>query len=246
MVFIVGDIHGEISKLRKLIKNICYVDPDPSFIFIGDYIDKGENSKAVLDYLIELNLLFNCKFLMGNHEYFWMEADWKNQQILDYVIKYGGIQTIQSFSCKNILETKKIFMRVPYWSFFKELVPYIQYNNYTIVHSGIPDLYYQTITKFIPPKELLLNRYDFIRNSSYYLDKYKIIFGHTGFYSPYYDGYKIGIDTAACFLKRQPLTAFNADKHYFLNSQNDTYELSSISNSCCPNIIRNTPWRTLE
>jgi hypothetical protein len=35
-----------------------------------------------------------------------------------------------------------------------------------------------------------------------------VIFGHTGFYYPYSNEYKIGVDTAACFLETQPLTAF--------------------------------------
>ena len=48
MTFVIGDIHGEITKLKALINNIFYLDKNPHLIFIVDYINKVENSKEVL------------------------------------------------------------------------------------------------------------------------------------------------------------------------------------------------------
>ena len=45
MKFIIGDIHGEITKLKLLVKFIKDIDDKPELIFIGDYLDKGESSK---------------------------------------------------------------------------------------------------------------------------------------------------------------------------------------------------------
>ena len=59
--------------LKRLIYFIRKLDDKPKFIFIGDYIDKGFNSKETLDYLVDFNKEFECVFLIGNHEFYWME-----------------------------------------------------------------------------------------------------------------------------------------------------------------------------
>ena len=86
MNFVIGDVHGEVTKLKSLIKLIDKNEANPSFIFIGDYIDKGENSKKLLDYLIELKSKYPIIFLLGNHEYYWIKMN-KNS-----ILKYGGLK----------------------------------------------------------------------------------------------------------------------------------------------------------
>ena len=46
------------------------IDPEPNdqLVFLGDYLDRGNNSKEVVDYLIELGGQYSCSFIMGNHE----------------------------------------------------------------------------------------------------------------------------------------------------------------------------------
>ena len=58
----IGDIHGEIDHLNKLLDKLKPQNDD-TFIFLGDYIDCGENSKAVINKLIELSNGTNCIFL---------------------------------------------------------------------------------------------------------------------------------------------------------------------------------------
>ena len=53
-IFAVGDIHGCLDKLIELMDTVD-IDPDKdTLVFIGDYIDRGTDSKGVVDYLIEL------------------------------------------------------------------------------------------------------------------------------------------------------------------------------------------------
>ncbi len=245
MMFFIGDIHGEITKLEKLVKNILQKDKKPSFIFIGDYIDKGENAKAAIAFLLSLAQDYDCTFLMGNHEYIWINLKEDDKLAHEYLTKYGGLNTIQSFNCSGKMETKEKMLEL-YSFFFEMLQSFAQYKNYSLVHSGIQPLYYETKLNDIAVKELLFNRYDFISTQSHYLGQQIVVFGHTGFYTPYYDGYKIGIDTAACFLEKQPLTAFNADEEYFINSDNTIISLQAIDKLSCPNILRNKPWRTVQ
>jgi len=244
MNFVIGDIHGEYTKLKALIKNIFSIDNKANFIFIGDYIDKGEDAYSTLKYLTELSKENKCIFIRGNHEYFWELLKENNDKYAELLIKYGGKNTINSIDKRlSILETKKILFN-EFKSLFDVLKNYQVIGNYVITHSGIPPELYNTPIEKIPTDQLLFNRYDFIRSNKLYFDK-KVIFGHTGFYTPYYDGYKIGIDTAACYLETQPLTAFCTDEDFFINSNNETSQLSSINQAVCPAIPRVKAWRQL-
>ena len=63
----IGDIHGEIEKLNELLNQLA-PQKDDTLVFLGDYIDRGLNSKEVINCLIELSKNTNCIFLKGNHE----------------------------------------------------------------------------------------------------------------------------------------------------------------------------------
>ena len=65
--FAVGDIHGCYDELQVLIDAISPTTND-TLVFLGDYIDRGDNSKAVLDTIINLKSRCNVIALIGNHE----------------------------------------------------------------------------------------------------------------------------------------------------------------------------------
>jgi serine/threonine protein phosphatase 1 len=237
MNFIIGDIHGEYNKLKKLINFILTEDSNPRLIFIGDYLDKGEDVTSTLDYLLSLQALYECHFLWGNHEYLWYNYLNNEKEITNYLIKYGGQSTINSFKKKNLIDTYDLLLN-KYDSFFKSLIPYWEDRNYVISHSGIPPIFYDTKLAAIPLKELLFNRYEFINHQNLFNGNYQMIFGHTGFYSPYIDSFKIGIDTGACYLQTQPLTAFCVDNNNFYNSNCCIKKLSDFNLNQCPSIVR--------
>ncbi len=71
-LYAIGDIHGSLDKLRNLIAR-CEQDADgrpASFLFVGDYIDRGADSRGVIAFLIELQVRLPGRVttLMGNHE----------------------------------------------------------------------------------------------------------------------------------------------------------------------------------
>ncbi len=244
MNYVIGDIHGEISKLKLLLKNIIAQDKAPSFVFIGDYVDKGEDAYAVLEHLVQLSKEYSCVFLRGNHEYYWEQLNSENDEHAAHLIRYGGKNTVLSVGKNATLSETKKKLFSEFGSFFASLKNYHQTDKYVMTHSGIPPELYDTSIEKIPAEKLMLNRYDFIKQKTKYFDKI-VIFGHTGFYSVYYDGYKIGIDTAACYLKEQPLTAFCTDEDFFINSDNQTVQLSSINQDVCPAIPRVRAWQQL-
>jgi serine/threonine protein phosphatase 1 len=69
----IGDIHGCAATLKDLIAALRPTDND-RLVFLGDYIDRGPDSKSVIDYLLELNAAHDCIFLMGNHELMMLDA----------------------------------------------------------------------------------------------------------------------------------------------------------------------------
>ncbi len=68
-VTIVGDIHGQFYDLLEIFK-ICGSAPDTNFLFLGDYVDRGNNSLECFCYVLILKVKYRNRItlLRGNHE----------------------------------------------------------------------------------------------------------------------------------------------------------------------------------
>lgn len=67
--FVIGDIHGCLVMLNRLMDKIAWRPDKDRLIFLGDYIDRGENPKGVVDYILALKRCSSkVECLMGNHE----------------------------------------------------------------------------------------------------------------------------------------------------------------------------------
>ncbi len=67
---IIGDVHGHYTELMRALEHARYDDGTDSLVFLGDYINRGDKSREVLDFVIGLNLRQPGRhvFLRGNHE----------------------------------------------------------------------------------------------------------------------------------------------------------------------------------
>jgi serine/threonine protein phosphatase 1 len=116
----IGDIHGEIELLNSLLEAISRYDPR-KIIFVGDYIDRGPQSRAVVDRIMDLE--FPAAFLMGNHELMMLSALENfafgyNPMELWY---YNGAEaTLQSFGFSGFFSFQSQ-MDPSYLQFFKTL-----------------------------------------------------------------------------------------------------------------------------
>ena len=63
----IGDIHGCAATLDLLLDRLA-PGPDDHLVFVGDYIDRGPDTKGVIDRLFALREDQPCTFLRGNHE----------------------------------------------------------------------------------------------------------------------------------------------------------------------------------
>jgi len=164
----IGDIHGKLNHLTELIKHInSDLGKDTVLVFLGDYIDRGENSKKVVDFLKKLRNKNpkNVVLLKGNHE------DLAEQSLtnpndstakLDWFMN-GGRATVDSFGGEE--KCKKELL-----PFIKSLKVYLETEDYIFCHGGMP---YDTDVKMVDPQVLMWNR-NFI-----YRGKKTVVVGHT-------------------------------------------------------------------
>ncbi|MCI0671411.1 MAG: serine/threonine protein phosphatase [Myxococcaceae bacterium] len=67
MLYAIGDIHGELGKLDALLERLP-LEAGDRLVFLGDYVDRGPDSRGVVDRLLQVEKRFPCVFLLGNHE----------------------------------------------------------------------------------------------------------------------------------------------------------------------------------
>lgn len=111
ILYAVGDVHGKLDLLKGMVARLRddieggEASQPKKLIFMGDYVDRGEDSRGVLQFLSELSIP-DCEivFLRGNHE----------QQMIDFIdepltkkrwLDWGGMETLQSFDQPAIFAT---------------------------------------------------------------------------------------------------------------------------------------------
>lgn len=189
---VISDIHGELGKLENVLSKVD-IKSDDIFIFMGDYIDRGPDSKGVINRIIKLSESNECVYLMGSHEYAYLH---RNDKYYNYLFwTYGGKETVKSYG--NVENIEKVHG----W-FFSNLKFYHMTDKYLFVHAGInPEISLENQSEV----DLVYIRGRFIY-SKHNLPQ-KIIFGHTDFEQPYISDDKIGIDTGCGKYKNAHLTA---------------------------------------
>jgi len=133
-IFAIGDIHGCFGSFRELLEHKIELKKNDKLVLLGDYIDRGIQSKAVIDYIIELqNQGFDIIPLMGNHESMLLDA-FKGGQFLLLWMYNGGYATLISFEINTINELDQVYI-----DFFKSLPLYYSFKDYLFVHAGFDD-----------------------------------------------------------------------------------------------------------
>lgn len=94
----VADIHGEAELLVDLLGQLQLRDGD-TIVFLGDYIDRGPNSRSVIDIIIGLqkDSPANVVTLIGNHED-WLLKTLNDHTSHSWLISMAGLSTIRSYS----------------------------------------------------------------------------------------------------------------------------------------------------
>ena len=196
-IFVIGDIHGCLHKLLTLLERIPAKWDNDKLIFLGDYIDRGQDSKGVIDCLVGLSKKYpdNLEFLMGNHERMFLDflTNPDNQYAL--YLSFGGQATIQSYGLSPSVQGQGLdILPAQHANFFNNLKMFSENEEFFFVHAGVKPGVPLSEQK---DDDMLWIRHEFI-NSDYDWGK-RIVFGHTPFDAPYLKKNMIGIDTGAVY-----------------------------------------------
>jgi serine/threonine protein phosphatase 1 len=100
-VYAISDIHGCAHLLEQMLgvidADVAHSKPHRAIeVFMGDYIDRGPDSRSTIDLLIRRARRGNAVFLKGNHEAFLDEVLRDPSRIADW-LQVGGLQTLMSY-----------------------------------------------------------------------------------------------------------------------------------------------------
>jgi serine/threonine protein phosphatase 1 len=98
--YAVGDLHGRLDLLRSAAEAIWRHAHGVPFrvVFLGDYVDRGPDSRGVIDFLMELQRHWQVTCLKGNHEELMIQAVTEPSAAkLARWMEYGGDQTLKSY-----------------------------------------------------------------------------------------------------------------------------------------------------
>lgn len=105
-VIAIGDIHGRVDLMDRLLDQIAADDPGTPLVFLGDYVDRGEQSAAVLRRLSGLadNWSAPVVCLMGNHERMMIDFLDTPETSAARWMRSGGLQSLASFAVGGMTE----------------------------------------------------------------------------------------------------------------------------------------------
>ncbi len=132
--FVICDIHGAATALEQIIEMLP-LEKNDRLIFLGDYVDGWSQSAEVINYLMELNESYDCKFIKGNHD-IWCE-DWLRDGTADKTwLFHGGKSTVESYAVCSEAE-KKIHL-----NFFNRMINYfVDEQNRLFIHAGFSSMH---------------------------------------------------------------------------------------------------------
>jgi len=124
----IGDVHGCSAALRALIAAI-ELQPSDTLVMLGDYVDRGPDSKGVIDFLLELRSRCRLVTLQGNHELMMLAAT-EDRGEDAFWQRFGGLETLESYG--------ETFADVPetHWDFIKGCLPYFETPTHFFVHAN--------------------------------------------------------------------------------------------------------------
>ncbi len=131
MKLVIGDIHGCLKSLETMLEVVA-PSQDDLVVTLGDYVDRGPDSKGVIDQLLKLKETHDFVHLMGNHEIQMIRAlETREDQERFLSGLCGGQDTLDSYGGG--------FEEVPeeHWEFMRSAELYNELEDHILVHAGV-------------------------------------------------------------------------------------------------------------
>lgn len=208
-LYAIGDIHGRDDLLADLMMRLTedgarYPDRHKLLIFLGDYVDRGLQSRAVLDRLIAGPPPgFEAVHLKGNHEEAMLQflddaqfgREWKYYGGLETLHSYGVNEVTRSDDPRDFERARDHFEQVlpeAHLDFLRRLQAFVEFGDYFFAHAGVrPGIPLNRQVEH----DLLWIREDFLSWSGSF-DKF-VVHGHTPSEEVVVRDNRIGVDTGA-------------------------------------------------
>ncbi|MFN1833753.1 metallophosphoesterase family protein [Balneola sp. MJW-20] len=190
----IGDVHGCINSLISLIDSLRGEITDSTYlVFLGDYVDRGPESKSVIDYLLKLRDEFQCIFIRGNHDQMLLDAFDNDQWAL--WLQNGGAETLESYG----LDIGEKDFPQEHLDFLRQTRLYWDTPEFLFVHGGIdPDKTVSEVLETVQDKRSFMWERSHI-NQEYNEWEKTVVFGHTPVKSPLIKDKMIGMDTGCVY-----------------------------------------------
>ncbi len=136
--FAIGDIHGCHKALTVLV-DLVAPGRDDTLVTLGDYVDRGPDSAAVIDFLIDFDRTHKLVPLRGNHELMMLDSREKDSWYRAW-LSYGGRETLQSYSLA--VDDAGSIERIPesHLDFLENrLLPYYECDSHFFVHANVEE-----------------------------------------------------------------------------------------------------------
>ncbi len=167
--FFVGDIHGCPKTFEKLVTQKIGLRKNDKLYCVGDYIDRGVDSKGVIDFILELRKMnYQVFTLRGNHEQMLLDAS-ERRDAIPLWLTNGGDATMESFNISSIEEIEPVYL-----DFFRKTEFFVRTNDFIAAHAGLNF----NIDDPVSDKNSMLWIRGFEADKSY-LDGRQLIHGHT-------------------------------------------------------------------
>ena len=228
-VYAIGDIHGRADCLDRLLAEID-ADSDArgpvdrtTIVFLGDFVDRGSDSRGVVERAMALADQRNCVFIMGNHEEIMIRAWEGDVQVARLFHQIGGRETVISYGVgpsdydradlPDLVRMVADRVPVSHIAFIRRMVDHHVIGDYTFVHAGIRpgvalDDQQGSDLRWIR-REFLESRRDFGT---------VVVHGHTVVPEVEQLPNRIGIDTGAYASGRLTALGLEGEQQWFLTS----------------------------
>jgi serine/threonine protein phosphatase 1 len=228
-VYAIGDIHGRADLLRKIhaliLEDVQEREPAENIaIYLGDYVDRGHDSRGVLDILIDQPLPgFQSIHLMGNHEDF-MVRFLEDPKVGPPWIVNGGNATLLSYgvSLQKVYNEEalkegrnQLMARLPppHWAFLHDLKTHHIEGDFLFVHAGVrPGIR----TDEQEPQDMMWIRDDFLNSVAEH--DHVVVHGHSINPKAEILDNRIGIDTGAYETGKLTCLVLDGGKKDLLNT----------------------------
>lgn len=225
--FVIGDVHGCASELEALLQGLAPTAGD-AVMFVGDYIDRGPASKAVVELLIALQRRkdITTTFLRGNHEDMLLAYMGFPGRYGSAFLHNGGVDTLVSYGLHPLTPGPEVAEALPasHLAFLRALELTHVHGDFLIAHAGIDP---ERPLEEQRDEDLLWIRDAFI-NKPHPLP-YTVCFGHTPRRDVFLDlPYKIGLDTGCVYGNRLTCIELTRARLFQVRAGTTTVESRSV------------------